>query len=143
MSATFPTGLGPIRVLVVDDQPDVVTLLEIAAELDGRFEVVGTAGDAPAAIDAAQRLQPEVVILDQLTRSPSSASVPAGPTERGAVAAELRRALAGSFVVMYTGHLPPSGGDELADLYLVKGQADLTDVFEKIAGAVRPAGPSS
>jgi DNA-binding NarL/FixJ family response regulator len=52
-----------MRVLVADDHPlfrdGIASLLEAAG-----FEVIGQVGDGQAAIDAAQRLQPDLVLLD-------------------------------------------------------------------------------
>ena len=56
--------MRPWRVVVIEDDDEVLGLLEVLFELDGRFEVVGTAasGDTGAAMVA--DLQPDVVILD-------------------------------------------------------------------------------
>lgn len=53
-----------LGVLVVDDVADIRLLLRLALEGDGRFEIVGEAGDGSEAIDAAGRLRPDVVLLD-------------------------------------------------------------------------------
>ncbi len=52
------------RVLIVDDTPDIRFLVRLVLDQDGRFEVVGEAGDGAEAIEAAGRLQPDVVLLD-------------------------------------------------------------------------------
>jgi CheY-like chemotaxis protein len=50
------------RVVVVDDHPDV---LEAAAAILGRkYDVVGTATTGSGAVDAALRLDPDVIVLD-------------------------------------------------------------------------------
>jgi DNA-binding NarL/FixJ family response regulator len=53
-----------IRVLVVDDNPVVRAGLEAILELDDDIEVVGTAGDGGHAIELAERLLPDLVLMD-------------------------------------------------------------------------------
>ena len=50
------------RVLVVDDHPDMAKAVCRLLALD--CEVVGSVADGSALLEAAQRLQPEVVVLD-------------------------------------------------------------------------------
>jgi DNA-binding NarL/FixJ family response regulator len=53
-----------IEVLVVDDHPMVRQGLRTFLDLQGDITVVGEAGDAAAAVDAAVALDPDVVLLD-------------------------------------------------------------------------------
>ena len=53
-----------IRVLVVDDVPEVRRLLRTALRFRGGFEVVGEASDGAGAVELAMALQPDVVVLD-------------------------------------------------------------------------------
>ncbi|MDX1621231.1 MAG: response regulator [Nitriliruptorales bacterium] len=55
---------GVVRVLVVDDEPDVRFMLRhLLSNADG-FEMVGEAADGAKAVELAQRLQPDVIVLD-------------------------------------------------------------------------------
>jgi DNA-binding NarL/FixJ family response regulator len=50
------------RVLVADDHPDVVKAVCRLLALD--CDIVGSVADGRALLDAAQRLQPEVIVVD-------------------------------------------------------------------------------
>lgn len=52
------------RVLIVDDEFDMRLLLRSVLERSKAFEVVGEAVDGASAVEAARRLQPELVVLD-------------------------------------------------------------------------------
>ena len=54
--------MGP-RVLIVDDHPSFRASARVLLEAEG-FEVVGEAADGAQAITEADRLRPEVVLLD-------------------------------------------------------------------------------
>ena len=56
--------MGGIRVVLADDTPDVRMLLRSTLQLDGRFEVVGEAGDGHAVIQLAGDTRPDAVVLD-------------------------------------------------------------------------------
>src|SRR5262245_56342552 len=58
------TLTATIRVLVVDDVPDIRKLIRLTLERCGPFDVVGEAGDGAQAISEAARLQPDIVLLD-------------------------------------------------------------------------------
>jgi CheY-like chemotaxis protein/anti-sigma regulatory factor (Ser/Thr protein kinase) len=53
-----------VTVLLVEDLPELRSVLRQALGLRGGFDVVGEAGDGATAITAAARLQPDVVVLD-------------------------------------------------------------------------------
>lgn len=55
-------NLASKKVLVIEDQPDIVRLVRSCLELEG-FEVTHV-GDGAAAMQAIQRLEPDVVVLD-------------------------------------------------------------------------------
>jgi CheY-like chemotaxis protein len=50
------------RILVVDDEPDIVRI--VTRILEGRGHEVTTAGDGPAALAAVAAARPDVMILD-------------------------------------------------------------------------------
>ena len=53
-----------IRLLLVDDQPQVRRGLIMRLALEPDVEVVGEAGDAESALDLAGKLHPDVIIMD-------------------------------------------------------------------------------
>ncbi len=54
----------PIRVMLVDDHEIVRDGLREILELSGGFEVVGQAADGEAAVEVAQRVNPDVIVMD-------------------------------------------------------------------------------
>jgi CheY-like chemotaxis protein len=60
------TGTGVARVLIVDDEPAIRTLLRLVLARDERFELVGESVDATDAIARARELSPDVILLDLL-----------------------------------------------------------------------------
>ena len=59
-----PSNPDPLRVLVVDDTPDLRDLITMALERTGEFEVVAHAENGREAIDAAAAYEPDLVLLD-------------------------------------------------------------------------------
>jgi DNA-binding NarL/FixJ family response regulator len=117
-----------IRVLVCDDVEAFRALMRYTLEEDPGIEVVGEAADGRAAIGAAERLQPDVVLLD-LTM----------PVLDGidAIAAVLESA-PGARVVALSGW----GADRMADAAMQQGAVaylEKTDDVQAIRAAVRAA----
>jgi len=120
--------VAPIRVLVCDDVEAFRALLRYTLQEDPGIEVVGEAGDGMSAIGAAERLQPDVVLLD-LTM-PILDGIDAIPTM-------LERA-PGARVVALSGW----GADRMADAAIAQGAIaylEKSDDAEAIRAAVRSA----
>lgn len=54
-----------IRVLIVDDEPDLRLLVRTMLTLDPRIEIVGEGVDGGEALALFDRLRPDVLVLDQ------------------------------------------------------------------------------
>jgi CheY-like chemotaxis protein len=85
-------GSRKVRVAVVDDLADVRLLLRVLFETDARFEVVGEARNGVEAIELAERMAPDVIVLDR--QMPVMGGVEALP--------EIRRRAPRAAVVLYT-----------------------------------------
>ena len=53
-----------LRVVLIDDTPDLRLLLRMALEAAGRFRVVAEAGDGAAGVEEVARARPDVVLVD-------------------------------------------------------------------------------
>ena len=60
------TAEAPIRVLLVDDEPDLLLLLGIRFDLEPDLKVIGTARNGNEALEVAHRLAPDLVVMDLL-----------------------------------------------------------------------------
>ncbi len=54
----------PIRVLIVDDSPEIRSLLKLTIRATQGLDWAGEAEDVIAGVEAARQLQPDAVILD-------------------------------------------------------------------------------
>ena len=73
---------GKVRVLLVDDLPDIRLVMRLLLEADGRCDVVGEAADGAEAVRLAGELHPDAVVLD--LRMPGMDGISALPLIRGA-----------------------------------------------------------
>lgn len=55
---------APYRVVLVDDAENFRMLVRIILSRDGRFQVVGEAGDGERGVEVARETQPDLVLLD-------------------------------------------------------------------------------
>lgn len=60
------TGGPDLRIVIADDEPDVLALLEVQFELRPGFEVVGVASNGAEAVEQARKMQPDAVVMDLL-----------------------------------------------------------------------------
>lgn len=122
-----------IRVLVVDDDPDVrIVLTAMLTSRDG-WEVVGEAADGAEVLALAETLRPDVVLLDLAMDTPGDAVVP-----------QLIRRLPACMVTIFSALPAVEHQDRLLRLgafsYLEKGRMrDLATVLEQDYAAFRRA----
>lgn len=62
---TEETSTRRVRVALVDDSESIRRVVRLFLDLDGRFTVVGEAGDGFAAIELVARTQPDLLIVDR------------------------------------------------------------------------------
>lgn len=55
-----------MRLVLVDDEPDVLLLLKVQLALLDDLEVVGTAADGAEALEVISRVDPDAVVMDLL-----------------------------------------------------------------------------
>ena len=84
------------RVLLADDYPDMVKAVSRLLELD--CEIVGSVTDGRALLEAAQRLQPDVIVLDVNLRNVQSLEA----------CREIRRVNPTTKVIMFTAIADPA-----------------------------------
>ena len=57
---------GAMSVVIVDDEPAIVSLERSLLESDGRFQIVGEGADGKSAVRLARVLKPAAIVLDVL-----------------------------------------------------------------------------
>jgi CheY-like chemotaxis protein len=92
-----PLSPDRVRVMVVDDSPDIRMMLRLMLGRDERFHLVGEAADGVEAVEMAGELRPDLVILDR--QMPRLGGIEAIPL--------IRQAAPGTDIVLYT-----AAGDE-------------------------------
>jgi signal transduction histidine kinase len=107
--------VSPLRVVLVDDTPDIRFLLRAALEAGGRLQVVGEAGDGAQGLEVVARTRPDLVLVDlAMPVVDGLAALPA-----------LRRACPSARIVVFSGfagsRLLPRARAAGADAYLQKG----------------------
>ena len=111
------------RVLVVDDAANLRELLTVLLDVEDDFEVVGTAADGAQALDRADALEPDIVLLD--LAMPVMDGLQALPA--------LRARLPRARIVIFSGFeheaLAREALDAGADAYIEKG----TSVMQLVA----------
>ena len=126
----------PLRVVLIDDTPDIRLLLRMALEAGGRFRVVAEAGDGATGVDEVARSQPDVVLVD--LAMPVLDGLDALPG--------LRRACPGARIVVLSGfdsaRLLARTTAAGADGYLQKG-LDPWDLEERLLRIVSSSAPRS
>ena len=65
-AASDAVDLRDLRIVIADDEPDVLALLEVQFSLRPGFEVVGVACNGGEAIERARSLHPDAVVMDLL-----------------------------------------------------------------------------
>ena len=116
----------PLSVLVVDDHSSMRDLFRICLALEDDLRLVAVASDGDAAIAAAKRSQPDVVVLDhEMPKQDGIAALPA-----------LRAAAPGVRVIVFSAsndHATKARAFAAgASAYLVKDEADITDVLAAV-----------
>jgi DNA-binding NarL/FixJ family response regulator len=117
------SGAHRDRVLVVDDAANLRELLTLLLDTEDDFEVIGTASDGNQALQVAEALHPDIVLLD--LAMPIMDGMQALP--------QLRRFLPAAIIVIFSGFEQVALVDEAlaagADAYLEKG-ASVTQLVE-------------
>ena len=112
----------PIKVVVVDDKPDVVDLVALGFGLDSRFEVVGVGFTGADAVRLAETHRPAAVVLDlDMPIMPGQEAIPL-----------IRTASPETRIVVFTGTREHLTGAAEPDAHVLKG-GDLKELLATIA----------
>lgn len=76
MEPARPTDGDPVRVVVVDDEPDVRFFVRHLLSRRRGFDVVGEGANGDEAVEVAARLQPDVLLLDLMMPTPGRHALP-------------------------------------------------------------------
>lgn len=124
-----------VRVLVVEDVPELSRLLEMTFELDGRFVPVGTATSGGVALDLAARERPDAVVLDLAIDGVDGIGV----------LPSLRALLPTARIIVFTGHDDAALRDRAmqagASAWVLKG-GDLNGLLDELSAAIASPEPT-
>ena len=121
--------MADLRVLLVDDSPDVRRLLSTRMELEGGFTIVDQAEDGAEAIVLATKHQPDVIVLDAMM--PVLTGVDALPA--------IVKGSPGSKIVVYSAFTDDPALEKIYDAgahAVVNKSAPLDQLFLAITGVV-------
>jgi DNA-binding NarL/FixJ family response regulator len=123
-----------IKLLIVDDSPNIRMMLKIRLGQDDRFDIVGMGANGVEAVDMTTALLPDIVLLD--LGMPVMDGLEALPLIRAAHP-EVRVAVLSGFPAKQVERQAVSLG---ADLYVEKGDP-LTLLGDQLASLMEPASP--
>jgi len=116
-----------LRVVCVDDEPDILELLRVVVEYEPDFEIVATTTDARQIIDLVCDHHPDVLIVDQRIDGP-----------RVDIVTTLRDLAPDATVAVFSGRdRPTDNGEDLGDVWVQK--PDWASLWPAIRAARRPA----
>jgi DNA-binding response OmpR family regulator len=138
---------GHVRLLVIDDDPDICELLRVVSEHHPVIDFVAGVSSPEAAVAVVRQSSPDAILLDHhfLSAEPPEPRAPAGIPRAirgltGLEAIEFLRAVAPAAVIaVYTGTTGLEGSvlNAGADMYLVKGPNPRAALDEVAAHVVR------
>ena len=121
-----------MRVLLIDDEPDLRDLLSISLGMESGCEVVGSAGTLTEGAELARTTQPDVIVTDLVLGLPV-------PPEK--LLAELREAAPNAAVVVFSGKDITAGPHPAgADAVILKG-GDLSELVAKVREVAEQSDP--
>jgi two-component system, NarL family, nitrate/nitrite response regulator NarL len=127
----------PIRVLLVDDEPDMRMLVRLMLERTADIDVIGEAASGEEAVDQAVALSPDCLLLDYMMPG----SIDGIETTRRIRSKGPNGRQAGPGIVMFTAWSTP----ELRELAVGVGVDRVLskDEFSQVAAAIREASGNS
>jgi len=124
-----------VKVLVIEDDPDVQLLIETVFSLDSRFSVVGVAAAAEDGLGMAGTTEPDVIVLDHGLAGDLT----------GLKAAPMLKAVAPQVkIILFTAHEElrgPAEQEPAIDAYVLKTDSvRLLPEAQQLSGIDQPAG---
>ncbi|MCU1243932.1 MAG: DNA-binding response regulator [Candidatus Acidoferrum typicum] len=115
----------PHTILIVDDSPDVCSIVKTFLQRDAEFRICGEAGTGLEAIKKAEKLRPDLVLLD--LKMPGMNGIE--------VASILKRVLPKAQIVLFSAYTDALGGTTLttaAGIDLVVQKGSLADMAQSL-----------